>query len=171
MTPELKHAAQRRLINLPWYQLLGNFLLWMPGGIFFPLMICMLGGTEDASGIAIQFLASFTVSAVVTSFQTFVLLERFLLGYFYPTVFTDVRPAAVAGGILLPFQVRFWFLWAAVSLGPIIVLVLIIVNLLNPEDPLLPLIVGVVQGGEKIGGVVVLLAVRLSHHGATPGRK
>src|SRR5207237_4921792 len=38
MTPTIKYQAQRRLINLPWYQLLSNFLLWLPGGVYFPLM-------------------------------------------------------------------------------------------------------------------------------------
>ena len=154
LTPELKEAAQRRLINLPWYQLLCNFLLWMPGGLFFPFMICVFGGPKDWPEITFQFLASFTVSAVVTSFQTFVLLERFLLGTFYPIVFTDVRPAEVKGGISLPFQVRFSFLWAAVSVGPIIVLVLITFNLLDPDDELLPMILGVAIFGIGTGGII-----------------
>ncbi len=155
MTPALAQAAQRRLINLPWYQLLCNFLLWVPGGLYFPFMICVFGGPEDASGIFGQFLASFIVSAVVTSFQTFVLLERFLLGYFYPLVFTDVRPAEVKGAISLPFQVRFWFLWAAVSVGPIIVLVLIIFNFIDDTDnALLPLIVGVIVFGIGTGAII-----------------
>jgi len=155
ISAEVKQAAQRRLINLPWYQLLCNFLLWMPGGIYFPVMICAIGGPEHAPSIAIKFLASFTVSAVVTSFQTYVLLERFLLGYLYPALFTDVRPAEVEGGIHLPFQLRLWFLWAAVSLGPLVVLVLITFNLLDADDtPLLRLIIGVLLFAIVTGGII-----------------
>jgi adenylate cyclase len=152
---QLKRAAQRRLINLPWYQLLCNFALWMPGGLFFPSMIYILGGGHNGWRIAVQFLASFAVSAVVTTFQTYVLLDRFLLVYLYPTVFTSDRPVQVQGGILLPFQVRLWFLWGAVSLGPIVVLVLITVNLMfNPGEALLPLTIGVVVFSIATGGII-----------------
>src|SRR5579864_7983290 len=84
MTPDLKKAAQRRLVNLPSYQLVCNFFLWLPGGVYFPLMIQVFGGPQkpdDPLAILVQFLASFLVSAVVTSFQTYVLLEGFLLEY------------------------------------------------------------------------------------------
>jgi adenylate cyclase len=156
LTPEVKQAAQRRLVNLPRYQMVCNFLLWMPGGFYFPLMICTLGDSDHAWKIVIQFLASFAVSAVVTTFQTFVLLERFLLVYLYPVVFTDIRPAEVEGAMLLPFHVRLWLLWGAVSLGPIVVLVLITINLnlLDPEEELLPLTIGVVIFSIATGGII-----------------
>ena len=151
----LKQAAQKRLINLPWYQLWSNFLLWIPGAAYFPLMIYFFGGPENAAWIAAQFLASFTVSAVVTTFQTFVLLERFLLVYFYPKVFTDVRPTDVQGSVFLPFQMRLWFLWGAVSLGPIIVLVLITLNLLPGNPGLMPLTVGVLIFSIVTGAIIL----------------
>src|SRR5262245_50319637 len=62
MTAALRERAQRRLVNLPTYQLIVNFLLWMPGGFFFPLMIAMLGSTDELGGILVQFLLSFLVS-------------------------------------------------------------------------------------------------------------
>jgi class 3 adenylate cyclase len=159
MTAALRQRAERRLVNLPVYQLVVNFLLWMPGGAFFPLMIALLGGTEEIGGIAVQFLLSFLVSAVVTTFQTFVLLERFLVGYLYPRVFTDVRPAEVPGAITLAFQVRLWLVWGAVSLGPIIVLVLITFNLFNNEEEFgfLPLTIGVIIFGIATGGLIFWL--------------
>jgi adenylate cyclase len=160
MTATLRERAQRRLVNLPTYQLIVNFLLWMPGGVFFPLMIAFLGGTDNLGGILVQFLLSFLVSAVVTTFQTFVLLERFLVEYLYPRVFTDVRPAEVPGIITLPFQVRLWLVWGAVSLGPIIVLVLITFNLLIQPAialTLLPLTIGVIVFGIATGGLIFWL--------------
>ncbi len=158
MTPALQQAAQRRLVNMPSYQLVCNFFLWLPGGVYFPFMIYAFGGPvkpEDPVAILIQFLASFLVSAVVTSFQTFVLLEGFLVEYLYPRVFTDVSPVAVEGGIRLPFPLRLGLLWGAISLGPIIVLFLITVNLLiSANQVLLPLTVGVVVFGIVTGGLI-----------------
>jgi adenylate cyclase len=158
MTAALRERAQRRLVNLPTYQLIVNFFLWMPGGVFFPLMIAFLGGRDDFGGILVQFLLSFLVSAVVTTFQTFVLLERFLVVYLYPRVFTDLRPGEVKDCIILPFQVRLWLVWGAVSLGPIIVLVLITFNLFSEgEYVLMPLTIGVIIFGISTGGLVFWL--------------
>jgi adenylate cyclase len=144
MTDAVKQAAQKLTVNLPWYQLRINFCLWLPGGVVFPALICLFGGTENGWLIAAQFLMSFLVSALVTTFQTFVLLERFLLVYLYPRVFVDVRPVEVAGARLLPFHRRLRLLWWAVSLGPIVVLALITFNLVHWESRLILLTVGVV---------------------------
>jgi len=158
MTGDLKRIAQRRLVNLPWYQLVCNFFLWLPGGIFFPVMIRTFGGPGNEVEILVQFLASFLVSAVVTSFQAYVLLDGFLLEYVYPRVFTDISPVEVEGGIRLPFGVRLGLVWGAVSLGPIIVLFLITINLLFPGDtpvpPPLGLTLGVVVFGVLTGGTI-----------------
>lgn len=155
----IRRAAQRRLINMPVLQLFANFLLWLPGGLFFPTMIYVLGGANNWSWIAVQFMASFTVSAVVTTFQAFVFLERFLLVFLYPKVFTDVRPAEIEGAIILPFQMRLWLLWGAVAIGPMVVLVLIAVNLLYPppnlkHEDLVPLTLGVVIFAVVTGGMI-----------------
>jgi adenylate cyclase len=158
MTADIKKAAQLRLVNLPAHQLVCNFFLWLPGGIFFPIIICTLGGPGKEIEILVQFLASFLVSAVVTSFQAYVLLEGFLLEYVFPRVFTDISPVQVEGGIRLSFGVRLGLVWGAVSLGPIIVLFLITVNLLFPADPpvQVPLVlaVGVVVFGVFTGGTI-----------------
>lgn len=164
-TLAVRRAAQQRLVNLPIIQLYVNALLWLPGGFFFPIMIYWLGGEAPWSPmIAVQFLASFSVSAVVTTFQAFVFLERFLMVYLYPRVFTDLRPAEVEGAIQMPFQLRLWFLWGAVALGPMIVLTLIAVNLLwRPQDispAFLPLTVGVVVFGIVTGGMIFWMVGR-----------
>ncbi len=147
----VKQAAQRRVVSLPFFQLRLNFILWMPGGLIFPLLICAIGGPELWWGITAQFLLSFLVSAVVTTFQTFIFLERFLVMHFYPKMFTDVRPVEVAGIRLISFQYRLWLLWGAVSLGPIIVLTLVTANLLADAPALLPLTIGVVAFGIGTG--------------------
>jgi len=168
---DVRRAAQRRLVNLPIIQLYVNALLWLPGGFFFPIMIYLLGGDARFSPmIPVQFLASFSVSAVVTTFQAFVFLERYLMVYLYPRIFTDIRPVEVEGAIQMPFQLRLWFLWGAVALGPIIVLTLIAANLLwPPDDPeqlakflagLIPLSVGVVVFGIVTGGMIFWMVGR-----------
>ena len=53
-----------RLINLPFHTVYLNFLGWIPGAVFFPLLICALGGTHEARAIWAQFAVSFTVSAI-----------------------------------------------------------------------------------------------------------
>src|SRR5262249_51758947 len=70
------------LINLPFYQVCINFLAWIPGGVVFPLGICLLAGWHNAGSIWLQFLLSFTVSALLTTVQTFFLMEAFLIAVF-----------------------------------------------------------------------------------------
>jgi adenylate cyclase len=152
----LKQAAQKSVINLPLWQLLITFLLWMPGGLYFPGMICYFGGTENGCSITVQFLFSFLASALVTTFQTFVLLDRFLVVYLYPRFFGTDKPADVHKAIPVSFQVRMWLLWGAVSLGPIIVLALVAIN---PED-LPELTFGVVVFGVATGGLIIWVVGR-----------
>src|SRR5262249_26728138 len=56
--------CRRRLINLPFHTVYLNFLGWIPGAVFFPLMICWYGGGQDAHLIWGHFAVSFTVSAL-----------------------------------------------------------------------------------------------------------
>ena len=70
---------------------------WLPGAIIFPLLICTIGGNHQAESIWLQFILSFLVSALLTTAQTFFLLEWFLIRYFYADFFQDARPAAVRG--------------------------------------------------------------------------
>jgi adenylate cyclase len=151
LTGAFKQVAQRRVVNLPWYQLWINAFLWLPGGVVFPAIIIGIGGHERWLEITVQFLLSFGVSALVTTFQTFVLLERFLMMYVYPRVFTDVRPVDVDGAVLLTFPWRMRLLWLAVSVGPLVVLVLITANLLTWDHPLLLLTGEIVAFGVLTG--------------------
>ena len=101
--PAKLELARKRLVNLPFYQVCINFLGWLPGTIFFPLLICGLGSNHEATLIWLQFVLSFLISALLTTAQTFFLLEWFLIRYFYADFFQDARPAAVHGAIRVPF--------------------------------------------------------------------
>jgi adenylate cyclase len=119
---------QRRVINLPFYQVVLNFLLWIPGALVFPLGICLLGGWDGASQIWVQFAVSFTISALLTSVQTFFLVEEFLIAVLYKDFFRDSRPAEVENALRVPFGSRVFLLWASIALMPILALVVVSMN-------------------------------------------
>src|SRR5438132_1197507 len=77
-SPGLLARCQRRLINLPGLQVCINFLGWLPGAVAFPLGIGLLGGWERIGPIWGQFAVSFVVSALLTTVQTYFVLEAFL---------------------------------------------------------------------------------------------
>ena len=125
---KLLELARKRLVNLPFYQVCLNLLGWLPGAFVFPLLVCALGGNHEAAAIWSQFIVSFVVSALLTTAQTFFLLEWFLKRYFYDDFFKDARPAAVQGMIRIPFKVRMAMLWSALAV-PLVALWLVAVNL------------------------------------------
>jgi adenylate cyclase len=126
--PAQLEMCRRRLVNLPFYQVCINFLGWLPGAVVFPLLVCGLGGTQQAGAIWLQFILSFIVSALLTTAQTFFLLEWFLVRYFYADFFQDGRPAAVSGVIRIPLRIRLWLLWSALAV-PLLALWLVAWNL------------------------------------------
>ena len=128
LPPAKLEAARKRLVNLPFYQVCINFLGWLPGAIFFPLLICGLGSSHEAALIWLQFVLSFLISALLTTAQTFFLLEWFLIRYFYADFFQDARPAAVHGAIRIPFGWRLTLLWSAVAV-PLLALLLVALNI------------------------------------------
>ena len=54
VTPRGLEFCRRRLINLPFHTVYLNFLGWIPGAAFFPLLICALGGAHEAGAIWTQ---------------------------------------------------------------------------------------------------------------------
>jgi adenylate cyclase len=133
--PELLALCRRRLVNLPALQVCINFLGWIPGAAAFPLGICLLGGSEDIGAIWWQFAVSFLVSALLTTVQTYFLVEAFLFKYVYPDFFRDARPAAIEGGVFrITFRQRMTLYWIAVALVPLIAL--LVVELNATPDPL-----------------------------------
>jgi adenylate cyclase len=126
--PAQLEMCRRRLVNLPFYTVCINFFCWFPGALFFPLIVCGLGGSHQAGAIWLQFVLSFIVSALLTTAQTFFLLERFLVRYFYADFFQDSRPAAVNGVIRIPLPLRLWLLWSALAV-PLLALWLVAWNL------------------------------------------
>lgn len=119
--------SRRRLVNLPFCQVCINFLGWLPGAVIFPLLVCGLGGANNIGPIWGQFLLSFLVSALLTTAQTFFLLETYLIRYFYPDFFRDTRPADLIGVIRVPFGTRLLLLWSALAV-PLLALLMVAVN-------------------------------------------
>jgi adenylate cyclase len=86
-----------------------------------------VGGTHEAAAIWLQFILSFIVSALLTTAQTFFLLEWFLVRYFYADFFNDARPASVKGVIRIPLRLRLWLLWSVLAV-PLLALWLVAWN-------------------------------------------
>jgi adenylate cyclase len=129
VSPGLLARCQRRLINLPGLQVCINFLGWLPGAVAFPLGIGLLGGWERIGPIWGQFAVSFVVSALLTTVQTYFILEAFLFKYIYPDFFRQDRPAAVEGGVFrITFRQRMILYWVAVALVPLVALLVVELN-------------------------------------------
>ena len=111
--------CRRRVVNVPFVQVILNFLGWIPGAIFFPAVVCGLGGGHEAGEIWKRFGISFVISAVYATAQTFFLMEWFLVAVLYPGLFRDARPAQVRGVVRIPFGVRMLGLWLAVGVMPL----------------------------------------------------
>jgi adenylate cyclase len=127
--PELLARCQRRLVNLPALQVCINFLGWIPGAVVFPLGIRLLGRGEISGAIWWQFAVSFLVSALLTTVQTYFLVEAFLFKYVYPDYFRDARPAAIEGGVFrITFRQRMILYWVAVALVPLTALLVVELN-------------------------------------------
>lgn len=128
VTPARMEACRKLLINLPLYQVLLSFLCWLPGAVVFPLGICILGGWDGAGFIWLQFAVSFTISALLTTMQTFFLLEAFLIDALYPDFFRDARPAEVKGAVRVSLGWRVMLLWGAMALVPLLALLAVALN-------------------------------------------
>jgi adenylate cyclase len=132
--PAELEKCRKRLVNLPFYQVCINFLGWLPGAVVFPLLITGLGGVHEAPAIWARFVLSFVVSALLTTAQTFFLLEWFLIRYFYADFFLDARPSSVRGVIRIPFGWRLLLLWSALAV-PLLALLLVALDInINDKD-------------------------------------
>jgi adenylate cyclase len=132
--PAFLQFCRRRLVNLPFIQLLLNPIAWVPGIVFFPWVVCAVGGSHNAGTIWIQFAVSFLVSTVFTTVQTFFIVQSFLTAYLYPDFFKDARPEAVPGIMSIPFSVRLVMLWFAVALMPLIALLVVALNFVGDNE-------------------------------------
>ncbi|MBI1832839.1 MAG: adenylate/guanylate cyclase domain-containing protein, partial [Planctomycetes bacterium] len=147
--------CRRRLVNFPVIQLILNPVAWAPGIVFFPWVICGVGGSDNAGWIWSQFAVSFVVSTIFTTVQTFFIIQSFLTAYLYPEFFKDARPETVPGIIAIPFTVRLVMLWSAVALMPMVALLAVALNFAaDGDNPVLLywfgpslLVVSAVSGG------------------------
>ncbi len=169
--------CRRLLINLPFYQVCINFLAWIPGGVVFPLGICLLAGWHNAESMWLQFLLSFTVSALLTTVQTFFLMEAFLIAVFYPAFFREVRPAEVEGVLRISYGTRLVLFWLAVAVGPVLTLLVVTLTLTDlppgSAGDLRQLALGVAVVSAASGGMIAwlvgrnLLSWMMAHAAAT----
>ncbi len=116
--PAELESCRRLLVDLPAYQVCLNLLAWLPGAVVFPLGIGLLAGRENAGALWLHFGVSFTVSALLTTMQTFFVLEAFLIEVLYPRFFDGARPAEVRGTVRVPLGLRVILLWASVAVVP-----------------------------------------------------
>jgi adenylate cyclase len=126
--PELLDYCRQRIVNLPFFQILVNSLGWLPGAVFFPLMIGLLGDRGIRGDVWREFLVSFLVSAMLAIVQTFFLIEGYLQAFLYPEFFRNARPAEVKGAFHIPFWLRLGILWLAVAAMPLTALLFVAWN-------------------------------------------
>jgi adenylate cyclase len=136
--PAFLQFCQRRLVNLPYVQLMVNPIGWAPGAVFFPWMIAHFSDADVKGPIWRQFFISFGISALFTTVQTFFVLQAYLTAYLYPDFFKNTRPEDVPGIITIPFYTRLIMLWSAVALMPLFALLAVALNYVgnnkNEED-------------------------------------
>jgi adenylate cyclase len=133
--PGFVARCQRRLINLPVLLVALNFLGWIPGAVVFPLGIGLLGGWAGLGACGWQFGVSFVVLALLTTVQTYFLLEAFLFKYVYAEFFRDDRPAAITGVCRINFRQRMLLYWVAVALLPLCALLVVALNATVAHGP------------------------------------
>src|SRR5262249_1597758 len=119
---------------------------------------------QRAGAIWLQFGVSFTVSALLTTVQTFFLMEGFLIAVFYPEFFHDARPAEIHGTLRISYGVRLLLFWLAVAILPLFALLVVTLNLADPRQTglgdLRELAVGVAIVGAASGGLIAWLVGR-----------
>jgi adenylate cyclase len=135
--PTRLRKCQRLLINLPVWQLSINLFGWLPGAVVFPLGICLLGGRQNADRIWIGFAASFVVSALLATVQTFFLMEAFELRFLYADFFKEDRPSEIEGAVRIPLRYRFFAYWFAVAVVPLVALLAVVLHPKAENNPVL----------------------------------
>jgi adenylate cyclase len=128
IAPADLEVCRRRVVDLPWQVVCLNFLGWVPGAFVFPLGICLLAGWDNAGHIWLHFIVSFLVSALLTTAQTFFLLEWFLVEFVYAEFFRDARPADILGALRLRLTGRLVLYWVAVAVVPLVAVLAVALN-------------------------------------------
>ncbi len=128
IAPARLERCRRLLVNLPAIQVGVNFLCWAPGAVVFPLALCGLGGWGNAWPIWQHFAVSFLVAALLTTVQTFFLLEWFLMQVVYADFFKDDRPADVRGAWRISLRWRLVLYWTATAVVPLLALLAVALN-------------------------------------------
>ena len=132
--PDFLARCRRRVVALPIWQMVVNSAGWIPGAVYFPGMVLALGGSHGAGQIWLHFGISTFVSTLLTTAQTFFLLEWYLIQFFYDDFFQDARPAEVEGVPQIPLRWRLILFWGAVALVPMLALLAIAWNFPSHPD-------------------------------------
>ncbi len=151
IAPERLEGCRRRVVNLPFFTVCLNFLGWAPGAVVFPLAICLGGGWANWWPIWWHFVVSFFVSALLTTAQTFFILELFLMAVVYPDFFRDARPAEVRGVWRVSFTLRLFLYWAAVGLVPVLAVLAVALDFSEGRVELFPVLHGLSLGAAAVG--------------------
>jgi adenylate cyclase len=162
--PGRLERCRQTILNLPFYQMWINFLGWVPGAFLFPLGICWLGGWDNGWPIWQHFIISFFVSALLTTVQTFFVLEAFLIEVVYPDFFQDARPGDIKETVRIPLGLRFFLFWMAVALVPVVALLAVALNFSESQLEHFPVLrvlaLGVALVGLSCSGLIAWLVGR-----------
>jgi adenylate cyclase len=157
-------ACQRLLVNFPALTVAISFLGWLPGAVVFPLGIFWLGGRHDAAAITWQFVVSFTLSAFLTTSQTFFLSEAWLFKFIYPDFFKQESPAQLHGVVRISFALHMLMYWCAIAVVPVLALLVVALQFRAEHsawaDDLRRLSVGVVVVGLLSSAVIARVVGR-----------
>jgi adenylate cyclase len=157
-------ACQRLLVNFPALTVAVSFLGWLPGAVVFPLGIFWWGGWQNATAITWQLVVSFTLSAFLTTSQTFFLSEAWLFKFVYPDFFKQERPAQLRGVVRISFALHLLMHWCAIAVVPVLALLVVAVQFRVEHsdwaDDLRRLSVGVVLVGLLSSAVIARVVGR-----------
>jgi adenylate cyclase len=151
--PVFLEFCRRRLINLPYRALWINAWGWLPGAVYFPLVVSLFGGAEEWMYLCWSFAISFGTSALITIAQTFFITETFLIAFLYPELFRDARPEDVRDARRLPYKLRLILLWLAVAFTPLFALFFAL------WDPRNETLAATVFAGVSVSSLLIFLVV------------
>ncbi len=121
--PEQLEAARRRVINLPFYVALMNLVAWIVPVVAFPLQLG-LHNKLPWSIVGLFAVYNFTNALMITLFA-FIFLEHACRSAAVPLLFPEGRVRDQKGTIRLTIRNRLMIMYAAICLGPMVQIALV----------------------------------------------
>ena len=139
-------AAQRRVVNLPWWILTVATVSWLSCTLVFPLALASMPGKLPTE-VVWHLITSFVTASLIAVTHSFFAVELVSQWTLFPVFFREGNPADVPGGRPMSITARgiFWTLSAVVS--PVVSLMLLL--LIPNATQKLPLF------GVAVGGVAI----------------